>query len=131
MGIGTIMKLGGGVIAAFLLILTFFGGFYTVNGGTTAVIPNTMTGQIDISRGPKFGLKMPFFTTVETFTDVSTITFGESSDQNTRNLQPIKISFADTYKSDIAMSSESLSPVATRNVRSRLTAASPVAPIVE
>lgn len=104
MGIGTILKLAGGALAGLFLIAVFFGGFYSIPGGVTAVIQNTLTGSIDISRGPKFGLKMPFFSNVETFTDVATITFGTSSDDNTRNLNPIKVSFADTYKADIPIS---------------------------
>jgi hypothetical protein len=104
MGIGTILKLGAGAIVVLFGIITFFGGFYSIPGGTTAVIQNTLTGSIDIARGPKFGLKMPFFSNVETFIDVSTVTFGESTDQNTRNLNPVKVSFADTYKADIPIS---------------------------
>lgn len=95
---------GTGLVAAILFLSVFFGGFYTVEGGKTAVIQNTLTGSIDIARGPKFGLKMPFFSSVEVFTDVSTISFGASTDQNTRNLDPITVSFADTYKSAIQLS---------------------------
>lgn len=100
----SIAKLLGIAAIAFFSVIIFSGGFYTIGGGITAVIQNTLTGSIEIVRGPKFGLKMPFFSNVEPFVDVSTITFGESTDENTRNLPAIKISFADTYKSDIAMS---------------------------
>lgn len=101
---GLIAKITGGTIAALFAMALFFGGFYTINGGFTAIVQNTLTGSVEVVHGPKFGVKMPFFSNVELFTDVSTITFGESTDQNTRNLQPILISFADTYKSNIAMS---------------------------
>lgn len=97
-------KLVGGVIGGLVAIILLFNSFYTISGGNTAVIQNTLTGAVDVARGPKFGLKMPFFSTVEVFTDVSTITFGTSTDRNTRNLDPIHVTFADTYKALIPVS---------------------------
>ena len=97
-------KVVSGAAIGLMLLLFLSGGFYTINGGTTAVVQNTLTGSIEIVRGPKFGVKMPIFSNVESFVDVSTITFGDSTDENTRNLNPIKVLFADTYKADISMS---------------------------
>lgn len=99
-----IVKLVGGAIGAVVALILVFNSFYTISGGVTAVIQNTLTGAVDVARGPKFGIKMPLFSTVEVFTDVSTITFGTSTDQNTRNLEPINVTFADTYKALIPVS---------------------------
>lgn len=102
--LGFYIKALSGVAVAILGLMLALGGFYTVDGGKTAIIQNTLTGSIDVARGPKFGLKMPIFSSVEIFTDVSTVSFGSATDENTRNLEPIRVSFADTYKSDIQLS---------------------------
>lgn len=97
-------KLVGGFAGGLVALMLIFNSFYSISGGTTAVVQNTLTGAIDVARGPKFGLKMPFFSNVEVFTDVSTVTFGKSSDVNTRNLEPVNVSFADTYRALIPIS---------------------------
>lgn len=102
--VGLIAKLVGGAVAAIVALMIFFGGTYSLSGGYTAVVQNTITGSIEVVHGPKFGFKLPIFSSVELFTDVSTITFGTSSDPNTRNLDAVRVTFADTYKADISMS---------------------------
>lgn len=102
--IGRLIKIGGGVIFGIFALIILGSGFYTLPGGVTAAVQNTLTGQVDIVRGPKFAFKMPFFSSVENFTDVSTITFGESSDVNTRNALPINVLFADTYRANLSIS---------------------------
>lgn len=97
-------KLGGVAVALLLGGMTFFGGFYQVDGGNTSIIQNTMDGSMDVVRGPAFGLKIPFVTTVYNYRDVSTLSFGDSADANTRNLPATKIRFADTYTADINVS---------------------------
>lgn len=101
---GTITKYGS--IAALFLVgaMIFFGGIYSIDGGNTAVIQNTMNGSMEVVQGPKIGLKLPFVTTVFNYRDVSTVSFGDSSDDNTRNLPAQRIRFADTYTADINVS---------------------------
>lgn len=82
-------------------ILGFFTSTYSIGGGYTAVIENTMTGSMDVVYGPKFGFKMPFFTNVHEYREVSTLSFDGDEADSTRNLPPITVRFADTYSAQI------------------------------
>ena len=93
--------LGAVVAIGLFCVFMWFTGTYSVKGGNAVVVENTITGSMDVQYGPKFGLKMPFFSNVHFYKEVSTITFAENEAQTTRNLVPVNVTFADTYTAQI------------------------------
>ncbi len=86
--------------AVFVVLLLLYQAFFQTEAGYHYVYQNTLTGNLTVYSEPGVHFRLPFFSRVTQYKEVSTISFGEGREGNqrlTRALEPITVRFADTY----------------------------------
>lgn len=86
-------------ITALVLLIVGSNSYFTSNAGYNYVLQNNITGTLVVFTAPGIHFRVPFFSRVDEYKQVTTITFDEEVDgsSTTRNLSPVNVRFADTY----------------------------------
>lgn len=95
------LKLGLKIGAGLITLLLALGSYFTTDEGYMYFVQNTMTGNTEVIAAPGIHLKLPMFTRVTPYKQVATIDATESGANFTRDLNPISVTFADTYAAEV------------------------------
>jgi hypothetical protein len=98
--IGTIGKIGKGGVAVAVIALVAFNSVELVGGSESVRIQNDITGKYSwyTTQGTK--MKVPFFSTVETYNSVTTVAVTDDKallESASATRPPLSVSFADNY----------------------------------
>lgn len=85
-------------VAGLVLLVIGMNSYFTSNAGFNYVLQNNITGSLTVFTDPGIHIRVPFFSRVEEYKQVTTITFDDKPEASTtRNLAPVDVRFADTY----------------------------------
>ncbi len=97
-----------GTISAIALVLTMFN---SMQMGYTYIYQNSVTGTTKVYHGPDFMIRPPFVSTLTEYKDDTTLSFAtDDGDGATSEKPPVKVSFADTYKSSLNINTRMVLP---------------------
>lgn len=96
--IGPLLGKAALVLGAIVIIAN---SFFTTSEGFQYFVQNKLTGSTDVYSEPGVHMQMPFFTKVTEYKRVATIDATEAEGNYTRDLQPINVTFADTYTASV------------------------------
>ncbi len=92
------LSTGLGAVAGFMLLLFLNSAWFQTDAGFSYVYQNNMTGSLSVYTEPGIHFRLPGFSRVSEYKQVTTITFGNESDSySTRNQPSVGVRFADTY----------------------------------
>jgi len=101
MSVKKVVGFGALAVAAVLGMVTLGSSVFTVNAGQYAV-ERTPTGQLIAHQKPGIKFKTPFFSEVEFYDEVTTITYSDENDGSKESQnKPYTIAFTDTYGGDV------------------------------
>ena len=90
-----------GLWSLFGLVVLVLGAnsYFQTHAGWNYVYQNNITGTLTVYTEPGVKLRVPFFSKVEEYKQVTTISFDDADEGSatTRNLDPVQVRFADTY----------------------------------
>jgi hypothetical protein len=92
------IKYGAAAVAMLFVVLSTY---FTTDEGFMYFVQNTMTGNTEVVAKAGVHLKMPFFTKVTAYKQVATIDATITGANFTRDLDPISVTFADTYDAEV------------------------------
>lgn len=101
------------VIVSVFVFFTVLSMFNNAKMGYTYVYQNSVTGQSKIYHGPDFIVKPPFVATITEYKKDTTLSFAphaEEQDGFSSINDPIKVSFADTYKAKLIVNARMVLP---------------------
>lgn len=87
--------------AGILLLFVALSTYFTTDEGFMYFVQNTMTGNTEVIAKAGVHLKLPFFTKVTAYKQVATIDATITGANFTRDLDPISVTFADTYDAEV------------------------------
>lgn len=95
----TIRKVGLWSMFGIVALVIGMNSYFQTDAGYNYVYQNNLTGTLTVYTEPGIHVRVPFFSKVEEYKQVTTITFDPDDDGSatTRNLAPVKVRFADTY----------------------------------
>ncbi len=94
---------GGGFV---VLLVIGLQSYFQTDAGFNYVYQNNITGTLTTYSDPGIHLRVPFFSKVERYKQVTTVTFddGIASGSTTRDLDAVEVRFADTYTGTVSTS---------------------------
>lgn len=95
------IKVGLGALSIAVIAGMGNASFFTTSEGYLYYVQNKATGGTAVYSEPGIHLKLPLFTDVYTYKRVATIDATANDGDFTRNLQPISVTFADTYTGEV------------------------------
>ena len=95
----TIRRVGLWSMFGIVSLVIGMNSYFQTDAGYNYVYQNNLTGTLTVYTEPGIHLRVPFFSKVEEYKQVTTITFDDAPDGSatTRNLSPVEVRFADTY----------------------------------
>lgn len=92
--------------------------WFTTSEGYIYYVQNKLTGATSVFSEPGIHAKLPFFTNIYEYKRVATIDMSsESAEEFTRDLEPVGVTFADTYGGTIPVAFRYRLPVDEVNFR--------------
>lgn len=108
------LRIGRVVTVTTIAVITFgiiMSMFNSLKMGYSYVYQNSVTGKKVVYHGPDFLIRPRFISTLTPYKDDTTLSFSvDDGDGATSEKPPIKVAFADTYKSDINMNARIMLP---------------------
>ncbi len=94
-----IRKVGLWTMFGIVSLVIGMNSYFQTNAGYNYVYQNNLTGTLTVYTEPGIHVRVPFFSKVEEYKQVTTISFDDTPDGSatTRNLFPVDVRFADTY----------------------------------
>lgn len=97
-----------GIIGVTVVVFLVVGlnSYFQTDAGFNYVYQNNLTGTLTVYTDPGIHLRVPFFSKVEKYKQVTTISFDDAPDESstTRNLASVEVRFADTYTGTVSTS---------------------------
>lgn len=113
----SIPKMVGLALAIVVGIPLLLSTWFTTSEGYLYYVQNKLTGNTEVYSEPGVHLKMPLFTDVYVYKRVATIDMTDGTGHFTRDLNPIEVTFADTYLGTVPATFRFRLPVDEKNFR--------------